>query len=350
VKAESNLENSRRKTVAITGNFSRGQRTFDRLKHYVGVRLQQGVPIVDEDWNELEDIRREELRVFLKWFVGDGVPKGNSGFRIEPIENHLILTPAENGFDADGNVSVQKVRIEIDLENSTAAADLGFDIKNYYAERAAPPAPQLTSHEALPESMDFDPSTSTLVILVYVAGTLHRTHKVDFSIEGALLNREGIAEAIGKQTNDEVTAIIGQRDDFNIAGGDGTPEGVGRCLVNGWEVINECGIRYKAQPLAVQPDLATTWGVDALLSYAPPEVLPAEVSEETVLIYLDVWERVVKVEEDPDHLKHPDIGMETCIRIKREWVVRVTYGKSLEAPPEGHVFFELARFTWGIAM
>jgi hypothetical protein len=36
------------------GNFSRD--TFDKLKHYVGVRLQQGVPIVDADWNELEDI------------------------------------------------------------------------------------------------------------------------------------------------------------------------------------------------------------------------------------------------------------------------------------------------------
>ena len=46
------------------GNFSRNP--LDRLKdsqakHYVGVRLQQGVPLLDADWNELEDLRRLEL-------------------------------------------------------------------------------------------------------------------------------------------------------------------------------------------------------------------------------------------------------------------------------------------------
>ena len=63
------------------GNFSRD--TFDRLKHYVGVRLQKGVPLVDADWNEQEDIRRYELQAFLKWFVGDGVPADNDGFSIQ---------------------------------------------------------------------------------------------------------------------------------------------------------------------------------------------------------------------------------------------------------------------------
>ncbi len=62
------------------GNYSR--ETFNKLKHYVSVRLQQGVPLVDADWNEMEDIRRFELRAFLKWFVGDGVPYGNGGFEI----------------------------------------------------------------------------------------------------------------------------------------------------------------------------------------------------------------------------------------------------------------------------
>ncbi len=67
------------------GNFSRD--TFDPTKHYVGVRLQQGVPLVDADWNEQEDIRRFELRSFLRSFVGDGVPKGNDGFKIEALDS-----------------------------------------------------------------------------------------------------------------------------------------------------------------------------------------------------------------------------------------------------------------------
>ena len=76
------------------GNFSRN--TFDRLKHYVGVRLQQGVPLIDADWNEQEDIRKFELQAFLKWFAGNGVPSGNDGFRI------LAAAGTTNNFDIKG--------------------------------------------------------------------------------------------------------------------------------------------------------------------------------------------------------------------------------------------------------
>ncbi|HZM76628.1 MAG TPA: IPT/TIG domain-containing protein [Candidatus Limnocylindrales bacterium] len=59
--------------------------TFDPLKARVNVRLQQGVPIVDADWNEGDDIRKFELRAYLKWFVGEGIPDGSAAFRIDPI-------------------------------------------------------------------------------------------------------------------------------------------------------------------------------------------------------------------------------------------------------------------------
>jgi hypothetical protein len=51
-------------------------------QHYVGVRLQQGVPLLDADWNELEDIRNMELATLLRWFIGDGVPTQSAGFAI----------------------------------------------------------------------------------------------------------------------------------------------------------------------------------------------------------------------------------------------------------------------------
>jgi hypothetical protein len=41
------------------GNFSRN--TFDPAKRYTAVRLQQGVPLVDADWNELQDVTRNEV-------------------------------------------------------------------------------------------------------------------------------------------------------------------------------------------------------------------------------------------------------------------------------------------------
>ncbi|MGA1870549.1 MAG: tail fiber domain-containing protein [bacterium] len=202
------------------GNFSRN--TFDRIKHYVGVRLQQGVPIVDADWNEQEDIRKSELRTFLKWFVGNGIPQGNDGF-------HILEAPSPNN------------------EN-----------------------------------------------------------------------------------------------DFLIKGSDGTPEGVGYCMAEGWDAIIENDIRYTEQELYNNPDLAEAWDVDSLPPLNAPTALPR-----IDLVFLDIWEREVDSIEDED-LIDSRIGVETCVRTKREWVVRVAQGTeglptppSIE-PPQGHVFYPLA--------
>jgi hypothetical protein len=59
--------------------------TFDPLKTRCNVRLQQGVPIVDADWNELDDIRKFEMRAYLKWFVGEGIPDGSDAYKIDAI-------------------------------------------------------------------------------------------------------------------------------------------------------------------------------------------------------------------------------------------------------------------------
>ncbi len=202
------------------GNFSRN--TFDKLKHYVGVRLQQGVPIVDADWNEQEDIRKYELQTFLKWFVGDGVPKGNDGFRIEAI---VPVT-----------------------ENSN--------------------------------------------------------------------------------------------NDFTIKGGDGTPEGAGRCLVEGWDAVIEQDLKYTEQPLYNNANLAEKWQVLRLPALTKPR---EEVRTDTV--YLDLWEREVDGQED-GNLVNEKIGVETCVRVKLEWVVRVAEGTTaLPRPPSNHVFYRLATFT-----
>lgn len=64
------------------GNFSnQGRDTFDPRKQYIGIRLQQGVPLLDRDWNELEDIRRYFERMLRRHYIGQGVPD-DQGFRI----------------------------------------------------------------------------------------------------------------------------------------------------------------------------------------------------------------------------------------------------------------------------
>jgi hypothetical protein len=63
------------------GNFSNnGKDTFDPKKSYTGIRLQQGVPLLDRDWNELEDIRRYQEMMLRRTYLGNGTP--DDGFRI----------------------------------------------------------------------------------------------------------------------------------------------------------------------------------------------------------------------------------------------------------------------------
>lgn len=174
--------------------------------------MQQGVPIVDADWNEMDDIRKDEFRTLLKSYLGEGVPPDNSFL--------IIAVPGDN--------------------------------------------------------------------------------------------------------------------DFWISGGNETLDGVGCCLVNGWEVIIWKGLRYTEQALCKKPGLADEWKVDKV----PPLTKPANARRD--MVYLDTWEREVNSQEDHD-LIHPGIGLETCVRLKREWVVRVAEGATaLPSAPPAHVFFPLA--------
>lgn len=72
------------------GNFSRN--TFDPSKTYVAVRLQQGVPLVDADWNELQDVTRNELYDGLGLLLASALP----AFGVQCIPfgpNDFVLNP-----------------------------------------------------------------------------------------------------------------------------------------------------------------------------------------------------------------------------------------------------------------
>ncbi len=212
--------------------------TFNALKRYVSVRLQQGVPLVDADWNEQHDIRRFELRTFLKWFVGDGIPA-----RVGDPE------PQKND---------------------------SFRI----AARTAP------------------------------------DNENDFTI---------------------------------LAGGSEEALGAGRCLVDGVEVFITQNTTFVGQPL--HEDYA---GDETIVdpNALPIARVPVLGSAGTVLVYLDVWEweiggAVEKVPRDPE-LINDALGMETCVRLKRDWAVRVRPGTALPAPEDGdylatHSYYALAR-------
>jgi len=315
------------------GNFSRD--TFDKLKHYVSVRLQQGVPILDADWNEMEDIRKHELRTFLKWIVGNGVPKENDGFRIAPISGGgagtIVLTSnkEDTGFSS----------IVINRDASTAADALGFGPNNYSTSRTGSSPARLTGNATGLFNLA---NGSTLVVS---ADNKDEVEVVFNQSEFSDISHATAAEVVDVINNavQDFTASVGEGNDFIIKGG--TDNGPGRCLVEGWDVIIETDINYTAQPLYNNDALAREWGVDPLGPLL-------STGNRTDTVYLDVWEREVGAQDDND-LVNEAIGIETCVRLKREWVIRVVenlankndlikYLKDKNLFREEHVYYPLA--------
>src|SRR4051794_28299912 len=110
------------------GNYSRLPETRSRdsrTKHYVSVRVQQGVPLLDADINESEDLRRLEWEDLNRGVIGDGMPLENDGFRIASIDgggvNTVILVSKQTG--------IGRSSLKVDLSDSSAAAALGFDAR-----------------------------------------------------------------------------------------------------------------------------------------------------------------------------------------------------------------------------
>ena len=215
-----------------------------QLGHYVGVRLQQGVPLVDADWNELEDIRKFEVQAYLKWFVGNGVP-------------------------------------ESPLVGGVRQPD-GFRV-------------------------------------TAVGGGVADDFVVDAGITGAV---DGLAN-------------------------------VGRCLVEGLDVMIDADVTYSGQSLHVNQGAAAVAEANRLqLQFgggAPATIGTVPSLDGVVSVYVDVWERLVNVVEDPS-LVQPSLGTESCVRRKREWVIRTRAGQNEPRVGDsdfiaGHYYYVLAHMT-----
>jgi len=116
-----------------------------------------------------------------------------------------------------------------------------------------------------------------------------------------------------------------QSQDFRIAA---AAAGPGTCLVGGIEVVIPAGgTTYKAQ--AGLPALTTP-------SAAQPD-------PRVDIAYLDVFLDEVDGTADPELNNSFDVGMQTSVRIKPGWVVRVAEGIPPPTAPAGHVFYPLAQ-------
>lgn len=93
-------------------------------QHYVGVRLQQGVPMLDADWNELEDIRRMELLVMIRYFIGNGVPAGNQGFQISSSGGDNNFSIGAGIILSDGFLAINSSFTTYQTQSNTARLNL----------------------------------------------------------------------------------------------------------------------------------------------------------------------------------------------------------------------------------
>lgn len=108
------------------GNFSNeGQDTFDPQKGYTGVRLQQGVPLLDRDWNELEDIRRYSELMLRRHYIGSGSP--DNGFKIRALS-----TPGNDFIISKGRCMVMGVEVvnETDIKYSQQVGAPPLEVPN----------------------------------------------------------------------------------------------------------------------------------------------------------------------------------------------------------------------------
>jgi len=114
--------------------------------------------------------------------------------------------------------------------------------------------------------------------------------------------------------------------DFRVSAGVPAP---GTCLVGGIEVSIAADVDYSAQT-----------GVPALTT--PDATQP---DPRTDIAYLDAWLEDVDGVEDNDLLNSGDVGMQTSVRQRPAWRVRVAEGVPVPAPASGHSHYSLARIV-----
>jgi hypothetical protein len=130
--------------------------------------------------------------------------------------------------------------------------------------------------------------------------------------------------------------INGTKYDFKIS--------AGRCLVRGFEVVN-------------QPFDGEENPLDHILYSQQVDIselkVPATNNKRDEIVYLDVWIEEITSAEDDSLKNSRDVKVETCIRHKLEWRVRVTEEKDfqkkyeeMEKKEKHRYYYALAKITW----
>jgi len=291
------------------GNFSNEKEdTFEPKKRYVGIRLQQGVPLLDRDWNEFEDIRRYEEMMLRKWYVGNGTP--DDGFKISVVE------PPANDF------KIAAGRCIVD----------GFEAVNEPEGEGA----YLFSMDArLEEDLN--------------KGIISEKLKEAFEAKEFPLSDN--ANIRKRKENEWVIAdkekfIVRKEEELNIYEVANyvlysKPKGV---KANEWVIADKEKfiVRKEEEELKI-------YEVSKYVLYSKQKdvkALESPATDRVDTVYLDVWIEEITSAEDPALKNSQDVKVETCVRHKLEWQVRVAEGSAEYDKEQFHHYYDLAEIKW----
>jgi hypothetical protein len=190
---------------------------------------------------------------------------------------------------------------------------LGFDEKSYFDQRTGIQKARLYSIGEIDLAQLKD---NTLVI--EYRDLSDETQIVKIHYRDAHVKLQDVIDSI----NDKKTIVKAEtlvEDCLLICGGDGTPEGAGRILADGLDAVNVAPIAFVDQPLYDNSDLAKKWNVSDIREWIPEK-------EQTYLVYIDIWDRLVDIDEDSSLENEDGVGDVTCVRLKREWAIRIQEG------------------------
>jgi hypothetical protein len=246
--------------------------TFDPLRRYVAVRLQQGVPLVDADWNEGEDARKFELRSFLRWFAGSGVPEGNDGFHITTagVADDLVIargTPAAPAGATSQEVALGFTgRMLVEGLEAAIAADLAFRAQPLHVSQ--PGAATLAAAWSVPTVPELPRLDKTYVVYLDVWERLV-THSEDPSLVLPGLGTESCArfkrEWVVRWREQTTTAEVPRRGDPDWLPGHGyaplaavTRHAGGTGIIPAGEVADRRDTRVLSLPASLIEDVLGT--------------------------------------------------------------------------------------------
>ena len=308
----------------MAGDFSRS--TFNPVKHYTGVLMQQGRVQVDADWNEQLTLQLHRTFVETRDVIGRcGTPKSGDGFAISQLGKGSDLLIHAGRFYVNG------LLCELDPQKIPA----------WLASAASPPAPsklvfRMSSGEpfsSVNRQVDFAPAAAFRAMDASSRQLYIPSLMIDDSMLAVGDWVEVSAAESGKVTA-RVTAIgaAAAPDDPNSIVPSWFPVTVDQSLSS---LANSGRLSLRrVVTFTTQPFLTNQWDESVETSpLSSPASASLRLPDGDYLVVLEAWQREIDALQDP-HIREVALGgPDTCERLQTVWQVHVLPWSGESSPP-----------------